>query len=115
MLAKPYQRQPWSAQVNLLAADTTRAVKASPGAGLKLVVTRWSYQSVTSAAQTMTLGDGTITLDVYAASITAGVRVDGPVGFELGVPLTANTALSITPAAAGPAGRMFAEGYIDQA
>lgn len=115
LVAKPFQRSPWSVQILLAAADTTKVIKAAPGAGLKLVVTRWYYQSTTSAAQTMSYGDGTIIIDVIAASITAGTRVEGPIGLEVGVSLTANAAFSLTPAAAGPAGRIFAEGYIDNA
>lgn len=110
-LARPYQTQPWSAVVALGAADATKVLKAAPGAGKTLVVTKWSYRSTTSAAQAMTIGDGTVTLDNLAASITVGTLVEGP-KLEIGIALTANTALSITPAAAGPAGRVIVEGYI---
>lgn len=110
-LASPYQIQPWSASVALAAGDATKELKAAPGAGKKLVVTKWFYRSTTSAAQIMTLGDGTITLDTLPASITAGVSHEGP-DLDIGITLTANTALSITPAAAGPAGRIIVEGYI---
>lgn len=109
-----YQRSPWCVNVLLAAVDATKAIKAAPGAGYKLVVTKWSYRSITSAAQTMTLTDGTITIDNFPVSITVGSLVEGP-KLEVGVALTANTALSLTPAAAGPSGRLIAEGYIDNA
>ena len=110
-LARPYQTRPWSVSVALAASDATKSLKASPGAGKALVVTKWFYRSTTSAAQIMTLGDGTVTLDTLPASITAGVSHEGP-RLDIGIQLTENTALSITPAAAGPAGRLIVEGYI---
>lgn len=113
-LAKPFAKDAWSATVALAAGDTTKVIKASPGAGKKLVVTKWSYRSTTAAAQTMTIGDGTIVLDSLAVSLTVGSLTEGPT-LDVGIPLTAATALSITPAAAGPAGRVIAEGYIDNA
>jgi hypothetical protein len=106
-----FESKPWCVGIDLLAGDATKLLKAAPGAGKKLVVTRWSYYSVTSAAQAITLGDGTIIVGRLVASITAGVYVPGMIT-DLGIQLTANTAFSITPAAAGPAGFVHAEGYI---
>lgn len=111
-LARPFITKPWNAVVSLGAGDTTKVIKAAPGAGLKLVVTKWHYRSVTSAAQVLTLGDGTITVDSLPASIAAGTRYESPTILDIGIQLTANTAFSITPAAAGPAGVVIAEGYI---
>ena len=110
-LSRPYAQEPWSASVALAASDSTKTLKAAPGAGKSLVVTKWFYRSTTSNAQIMTIGDGTITLDTLPASITAGISHEGP-DLEIGITLTANTALSITPASAGPAGRVIVEGYI---
>jgi hypothetical protein len=111
LFANRFNLQPWSVSVLLAAGDATKSLKATPGAGKALVVTKWSYRSITSAAQAITIGDGTVTLDNLAASITVGNLVEGPL-LDYGVKLTANTALSITPAAAGPSGRIIAEGYI---
>ena len=110
-LARPYQQQPWATSVALAAVDATKELKAAPGAGKALVLTKWYYRSTTSAAQAITLGDGTIVADVLPASITAGVVHEGP-NLEIGIQLTTNTALSATPASAGPAGRWIVEGYI---
>lgn len=110
-LSRPYHKNPWCAVVALAATDETKVLKAAPGAGRQLVITKWSYRSTTSAAQAITVGDGTITVDTLPASITAGVMHEGP-NLEIGLTLTANTALSATPAAAGPAGRFIVEGYI---
>src|SRR3972149_3159379 len=107
-LSRPFQKNPWSASVALAATDATKTLKAAPGAGKALVVTKWFYRSTTSNAQIITIGDGTITLDPLPASITAGVSHEGP-DLDMGVELTANTALSITPASAGPAGRVIVE------
>lgn len=111
-LASRYQKSPWCVVVALAAGDATKVLKAAPGAGKSLVVTKWWYRSVTSAAQVITIGDGTITVDILPASITAAAVHEGPNNLEIGLTLTANTALSITPAAAGPAGRVIVEGYI---
>lgn len=114
MLVKPTGAVPWSASVALAAGDATKVLKAAPGSGKKLFVTKWSYRSTTSAAQAITIGDGTITLDSLEASIAVGTLKEGPT-LDYGIALTANTALSITPAAAGPAGRVLVEGYIANA
>lgn len=106
-----FESKPWCVAVDLAAGDATKSLKATPGAGKTLVVTRWTYYSITSAAQAMTLGDGTIIVGRIVASITAGVMIFG-MACDIGVKLTANTAFSITPAAAGPAGLVIAEGYI---
>lgn len=105
-----FEAKPWNAVVDLAAGDSTKSIKAAPGAGKTLVVTAWYYQSVTSAAQLVTIGDGTITVGRLPASIAAGTKLE--LRLDVGVKLTANTALSITPAAAGPAGLVIAEGYI---
>lgn len=104
-------KRPWNAVIDLLATDATRIIKAAPGAGFRLVVTRWSYQSVTSAAQLITISDGTTVIGRLPASIAAGTMLDLP-SLDKGVPMALNTALSITPAAAGPAGLVICEGYL---
>lgn len=111
-LSRPFVRNPWNAVVSLGAGDTTKTIKAAPGAGRTLVVTKWHYRSVTSAAQALTFGDGTVTVDVLPASIAAGTRYESPTVLDVGITLTANTAFTVTPAAAGPAGVVIAEGYI---
>lgn len=108
--ALDYQHEPWNAHVDLAAGDATKVIKAAPGAGKKLVVTAWYYMSVTSAAQLMTIGDGTIVVGRLPVSIAAGVKHE--LRMDVGVTLTSNTALSITPAAAGPAGLVIVEGCI---
>ena len=110
-LSRPFQKRPWAVTVALGTGDATKAIKAAPGAGLALVITKWFYRSTTSAAQIITIGDGTVTVDTLPASITAGTSHEGP-DLDIGIQLTANTAFSITPASAGPAGRVVAEGYI---
>lgn len=110
-LASDFIRKPWATAVDLLAADSTRVLKTAPGVGFRLVVTRWSYQSVTAAAQLITIGDGTTIIGRLPISILAGTMLDLP-SLDKGIPLALNTALSITPAAAGPAGLVICEGYV---
>ncbi len=105
-------QHPWNVVVSLAASDSTKDIKAAPGAGKALVITKWFYRSVTSSANALTIGDGTITVDILPASITAGTRYESPIGLEKGIKLTANTAFKIVPASAGPAGQIIAEGYI---
>lgn len=105
---------PFCVKVLLAAGDATKTLKASPGTGKALVITKWSYRSTTLAAQAITLADGTTNLDVFEASIAVGTIKEGP-RLEVGVKLAAASALVATPAAAGPAGIFIVEGYIANA
>lgn len=103
-------QQPWCVAVAFAAGDATKVIKAAPGAGKALVITRIYMTITTSAAQTIGLGDGTTLLQAFAASLAVG---PAPVmALEEGVELAANTAFSYLPAAAGPAGFVIAEGWI---
>ena len=102
---------PFCVKVLLAAGDATKTLKAAPGTGKSLVIMRWSYRSTTSAAQAITLADGSTNLDVLEASIAVGTLKEGP-RLEVGVKLATNAALVATPAAAGPAGIFIVEGYI---
>lgn len=102
-----------TALVAIAAADSTKVVIAAPATGLRIRVFRARYVSKTSAAQAMTLGDGTTNVLDLGASITAGVDPDS--GFlPGGVALAAATALTATPAAAGPAGVFYVQYLIEQ-
>lgn len=107
-----YQR--WSAQATLGTGDTTKTVKASPGATNALVVTAYVYTSLTAAAQAVDLEDASGTVEVMKApvSVAAAVQLGSRVQFEQGLKLTKNEALVLTPAAAGPGAHVWAEGYI---
>jgi len=102
---------PWCACVAFVAGDATKVIKAAPGAGKALVITRLHTNITTSAAQVISIGDGTTILQNLAASQAVG-PVPGSISLEEGVELAANTALSYLPAAAGPAGFVIAEGWI---
>jgi hypothetical protein len=105
---------PFCVKVLMVAGDASKQLKAAPGVGKALVITKWSYRSTTSAAQAITLADGTSNLDVLEASIAVGTLKEGP-KLEMGVALATNAALTATPAAAGPAGIFIVEGYVKNA
>lgn len=113
MVTKMMQNQPWCAAVAFTAAESTKVIKAAPGAGKSLVVTKIHVSITTAAAQAFDIEDGAGTVEVnkYPASLAVG-QYPGPGGLELGIQLTANQTLVYTPAAAGPAGFIIAEGYI---
>lgn len=106
-----YQR--WSAQATLGTGDATKTIKAAPGALKSLVVTRYVATSVTAAAQAVDLEDasGTVEVAKFAASWTANLSRQSP-SMDVGITLTANEALVLTPASAGPSIHVWVEGYV---
>jgi hypothetical protein len=102
---------PWCVCVAFVAGDASKVIKAAPGANKALVVTRCQTVITTAAAQAIGIGDGTTTIQSHAASLAVGSN-PSMIPLEEGVELAANTALSYTPAAAGPAGYIIAEGWI---
>lgn len=104
--------QAWSAQVTLLAADTTKTLKAAPGAGASLVVTDLACTSLTSHAATTDIEDTSGTVEAMRIATTATVNQRHVTSLSQGLPLTANEALIIKPSAAGPSLHCVAEGYI---
>ena len=105
------ENQPWSAAVAFATGDSSKTIKAAPGAGKALVVVQVAVYISTAAAQAFDIEEtgGAVEVAKFAAS-AAGSHV-GP-RLEKGIQLTANTALSYVPASAGPAGLVVAEGYI---
>jgi hypothetical protein len=106
------RNQPWSAAVPFAAGDASKTIKATPGAGKALVITRYHVYITTSAAQAIDLEDtsGTVEVAKFPASLAVGSYL-GP-SLQKGIQLTANEAFIYKPAAAGPAGHVVAEGYI---
>lgn len=107
------KRTNWSVAVVLAAADSTKVIKASPGAGSRLVVTKLLIVCATSAAQAVDIesGDGAVEIVTLPASFAAGATIT--FSGEEGVPLPPNTTLRAQPAAAGPKLSIVAEGYVE--
>lgn len=101
----------WSAQITLGTGDTTKTVKAAPGATAALVVTAYVLTVVTAAAQTVDLEDTSGTVEVCKLAASAAGGFPSPNMVE-GLKLTKNEALILKPAAAGPAVHCWAEGYV---
>lgn len=103
---------PWCVGVAFVAGDTTKDLKAAPGAGAALVITNVWISITTSAAQAFDIEDnnGTpVEVAKFGASLAVGVY---QLWMEKGIQLTANKKLVYTPAAAGPAGFIVVEGYV---
>lgn len=102
--------QQWSAEVTLGAGETSHVIQAAPGANKTLVVTFIVIHILTSAAQAADITIGATNILRLPASLAAGSEAFfGPL--IRGIVGAANTALVITPAAAGPAIHVVAEGY----
>lgn len=101
----------WAASVVLGAADTSKDIKAAPGAGKALRITTVVVSIITSAAQTLDIEDedGTVEVLKLPASATGQHRIE----LAVGILLTANKKLIAKPAAAGPAAHIVAEGVIE--
>lgn len=113
-MARPSDNYPrWSGQAFLDTGDSTKTIQGAPGAGKQLVVTAYAVHVTTAAAQATDLedADGTVEVLKMAASQTAHSHLLSP-QMEQGLALTANKALVLKPAAAGPAMHCWAEGYI---
>jgi hypothetical protein len=102
-----------TAVVHLAAAESSKVLVADPGDGNRIVVRRIRYISKTSAAQAMTVDDGTTNLLDLAASITAHTAVDSG-EMEPGFACAPSEALTANPAAAGPAGTFIVNYFIEQ-
>lgn len=100
-----------TAVVHLAASDASKALVANPGTDARIVVRRIRYISKTSAAQAMTVDDGTTNLLDLSASISAHAQIDSGVMLG-GFPCAANAALTANPAAAGPAGTFIVDYWI---
>ena len=108
-------KQPWCVCIPFVAGDASKTIKAAPGASNRLVILKTAVIITTSAAQAIAIGTtaNALIAQQLAASAAIGTYL-GPnleVGFQLGL----NEALLYTPAAAGPAGMVIAEGYIESA
>lgn len=104
--------QPWVAQTTLAAVDTSKSIKAAPGAGKQLVVTRLTASVITAAAQTVDIEDTSGTVEALKLPASAAGQWQLNLSEDAGLELTANEALIIKPAAAGPAIHVVASGYI---
>lgn len=100
----------WAATVTLGAGDSTKTIKAAPGAGKSLYVTKLVLSVVTSAAQAVDVEDSSGTVEIL--KLPASATGQWGWAMDYSVPLTANEALVIKPAAAGPAIHVIAEGYV---
>jgi len=107
------QRQNWSANVQMLAADAGKAIQATPGVGYRLNVTRLIVIVTTPAAQTVDIESvgGAVELFKAPVSLPVGTYIavdsEGP-----GIALPENTGLSAI-AVAGVGMTIFAEGDIE--
>lgn len=104
--------QQWQSQIVLGAGDATKVLKAAPGAGKRLVVTKLWANVLVSAAQPVDIegSDGTDELIKFAASAAVGTQASRE--FDEGWALAQNIGLRIQPGAAGPSVHVVAEGYI---
>lgn len=88
------------ANVALGTGDTSKALIAAPSTGYCISVLVIHWDITTAAAQAVSVGDGTSNPLKFAASASGnGTRRFGSNGMKL----AAATALTATPAAAGPA------------
>lgn len=100
----------WSAEVTLDTGDTSKSLLAAPGANKQIVVTFLVASVVVSAAQAVDIAIGTVNvMRIGASPGVAAQQFMGPM--VEGIKGIANTALVITPAAAGPKIHVIAEGY----
>lgn len=100
--------KPWSAEVSIATGDSSKTLAAAV-AGASYVVTRLTATVYTAAAQLVTIAAGTTTILKIPASGTGQYQV-GPM--ERGLVGQSGTAIIITPASAGPAIHVSAEGYL---
>lgn len=100
--------QPWSAEVSLATGDSTKTLAAAV-TDKSYVVTSITATVVTAAAQLVTIAAGTTTILKVPASGTGQYRL-GP--YETGLVGQSGSAIVITPASAGPAIHVSAEGYM---
>jgi hypothetical protein len=107
------RNQAWSTSVSMLAADTLKVIQAAPGTGRTLYLTYLNCTVTTTAAQTVNVEStgGAVAYLKLAVSPTVNTQYSvGPLTF--GLPAPVNTAIQITPSAAGPAMTCVAEGYV---
>lgn len=100
-------------QVAFLAADASKTIVAAPGANKRIVVHRADMSITTSAAQAIDLEDTSGTVEVYKGGASLAVGTDVKRLFTEGMPLTINEAFIYKPAAAGPAGHIVCEYWIE--
>lgn len=112
MPPRQHHSQPWGVAIAFVAGDATKTIKAAPGVGNRLVVTKLSVHITTTAAQAIDVEDTSGTVEVLKLGISAPVNGEYTFDLERGIDLTVNEALIYKPAAAGPAGHVIAEGYI---
>ena len=93
------------------ATDTSVTVKAAPGANRRLVITKATFEVYTTAAQVVTLGDGTILRSFSGNSVGPHLLDFGPFGLKF----TDNTAVTLTTPSAGPAFTYAISGYVEGA
>src|SRR4051812_10403149 len=110
--AQVLRRQPFDREVTMLAADTSKVIVAAPGAGRTANLTYLHCTILVSAAQTVAV-ESTGSVSTYLKlAVSPVVNTEYTVGpFILGLPAPVNTAIQITPAAAGPSMHCIAEGY----
>jgi hypothetical protein len=106
-------KERWSAEVTLLAADTTKTLLATPtGTRKTIVVTHVVAHCLVSAAQAVDIKIGSVNVRRLAASEAVGSESFlGPMDY--GLIGQAASAMTIVPAAAGPSWHVVAEGYYD--
>lgn len=98
----------------LLAADATRAIIAAPAAGLALRIFRIIPTCVLAAAQQVEVGQAAGGALLQLMSLPSGATIAETFESEEGVLMTAATALSAVPAAAGPAWHFVVEYQIEK-
>ncbi len=112
MPARQHLSQPWAVAVPFVAGDASKSIKATPGTGNRLVVTKVTVHITTTNAATIDIEDTSGTVEVMKIGASAPVNGRYDFSLERGIDLTINEALIYKPSAAGPAGHVVAEGYI---
>lgn len=102
----------WSVSKLIGSGDATITLVAAPAAGVKIVVQEINWIVTTAAAQTYVFGDGTISL--FQSPTSHAVGWYGLDFGEPGILLTAATAFSFIPSAAGYVLSISAYGYYAQ-
>lgn len=99
----------WSAEATLATGDASKTLLAAK-TGRSIVVTFYRARILVAAAQAVDIKVGTVVACKFAASEAVGTEsFIGPMDY--GLVGQVSTALTITPAAAGPSMHVVAEGY----
>lgn len=103
--------QPWTASVVLGAGDATKEIRAAPGVGNKLAVTRVTVTIITSAAQSLDIESSDGLVEVIKIGASPAAHVQFHYGSNVGFEFAENVAMRAQPSAVGIAALIVAEGF----